>query len=234
MPHRNVSKELSGGEADTTNNRMEMLAVIRGVEALRRPCRIRLCSDSKYVVDGLTHCMCKWKALGWKKKRTAGRLIKNADLWQRLDEVLLPHALSAVWVRGHAGHVENERCDVLAMQAAKGFAASVAAPVPPLVVSQFPPSRAPAFPAPMDAPINYVSRTGEGGWRVDGTRVPLHLVVRAYWDGSSPEKITALFPSLSLEQVHGVLAFYLRHRLEIDADLMQQPLNQRRPMLRGD
>src|SRR5579872_5337642 len=87
MPHRNVSKELSGGEADTTNNRMEMLAVIRGVEALRRPCRIRLCSDSKYVVDGLTHCMSKWKALGWKKKRTAGRLIKNADLWQRLDEV---------------------------------------------------------------------------------------------------------------------------------------------------
>ena len=105
-------KELSGGELATTNNRMEMMAVIAGLEALQRPCKVRLFTDSKYVLDGATKWIKGWKKNGWK---TADKKpVKNIDLWQRLDAARAPHTVAWHWVRGHAGHPENERVDQLA------------------------------------------------------------------------------------------------------------------------
>jgi ribonuclease HI len=111
-------KEASGGESETTNNRMELLAVIRGLEALKRPVAIELVTDSVYVGKGLTEWMPKWKANGWRRKER-GKLhdIKNEDLWRQLDALLSRHRLQFTHVRGHAGHVENERCDALAVAA---------------------------------------------------------------------------------------------------------------------
>jgi ribonuclease HI len=107
-----VEKELSGFEPMTTNNRMEMTAAIHALEALKRPCRVRLFSDSQYLRDGITKWIVAWKARGW---RTAGREpVKNVDLWQRLEQAMMPHAVEWHWVRGHAGHPENERADALA------------------------------------------------------------------------------------------------------------------------
>ncbi len=118
---RGVERELSGGEALTTNNRMELMAAIQAIEALKRGARVRLITDSTYVRDGISKWITKWKANGW---RTAGKTpVKNEDLWRRLDAALIGHRVDWVWVRGHAGHAENERADVLARQAIKRLAA---------------------------------------------------------------------------------------------------------------
>ena len=115
-------KEISGGEPLTTNNRMELLAAIRGLEALKRPCRVALYTDSIYVRDGITKWIHGWRRNGWK---TADRKpVKNAELWQALLEAAAPHRIDWRWVRGHAGHAENERADRLACDAAMKFANS--------------------------------------------------------------------------------------------------------------
>lgn len=112
-------KEHSGGEADTTNNRMELLAVIRGLEALHKPCHVKLFADSVYVGKGLTEWMPSWKRRGW---RRGEKPIKNLELWKRLDELAAQHRLTFIHVRGHSGHPENERCDELAVAASRNFA----------------------------------------------------------------------------------------------------------------
>ncbi|HET8715569.1 MAG TPA: ribonuclease HI [Holophagaceae bacterium] len=112
-------KEASGAERDTTNNRMELMAAIQGLEALTRPCAVRLVSDSQYVVKGLTEWLPGWKRKGWKK--ADGQPVMNADLWQRLEAAAARHRVKAEWVRGHAGHAENERVDRLASEAAKAL-----------------------------------------------------------------------------------------------------------------
>ena len=118
-------KEVSGGEPLTTNNRMELLAAIRGLEALKRPCSVDLYTDSIYVRDGITKWIHGWKRNGWK---TADRKpVKNAELWQELVEAAAPHRVEWHWVRGHAGHPENERADQLACAAAEQFAKGVRA-----------------------------------------------------------------------------------------------------------
>ena len=105
-------KELSGGEPMTTNNRMELMAVIRALEALKRASRVRVTTDSQYVKRGVTEWLTRWKRNGW---RTAQReSVKNRDLWERLDRATAVHDLEWQWVRGHAGHPENERADRLA------------------------------------------------------------------------------------------------------------------------
>lgn len=104
--------EIFGGEPLTTNNRMELTAVIRALEALKRPSRVRLHTDSQYVQQGITGWIHQWKKRGW---RTADRKpVKNEDLWRRLDEIAAPHEIEWVWVRGHSGHDGNERADALA------------------------------------------------------------------------------------------------------------------------
>ncbi|NHC60461.1 ribonuclease HI [Paenalcaligenes suwonensis] len=105
-------KEIFGGEEDTTNNRMELLAVIRALELLKRPCNVTVHTDSQYVQKGMLEWMSGWKARGW---RTADKKpVKNADLWQQLDSLSQQHTLQWQWVRGHAGDAGNERADVLA------------------------------------------------------------------------------------------------------------------------
>jgi ribonuclease HI len=105
-------RELFGGEAHTTNNRMELTAVIRALEALKRPCRVEIYTDSEYVKNGITAWLPTWKLRGWK---TADRKpVKNVDLWQALDAAARRHDVRWHWVRGHAGHAENERADALA------------------------------------------------------------------------------------------------------------------------
>ncbi len=107
-----VEKELYGGEPDTTNNRMELMAAIQALESLKRPVAVRLYTDSEYVKNGITKWIHGWKAKGWK---TADRKpVKNMDLWQRLETAKQPHAVEFHWVRGHDGHPENERADELA------------------------------------------------------------------------------------------------------------------------
>ena len=109
---RSAEKELWGGEPHTTNNRMELTAVIRALEALRRPSRVRLYTDSQYVQKGISGWIRQWKRNGW---RTADKKpVKNTDLWQRLEELAARHEVEWHWVRGHAGHPENERADQLA------------------------------------------------------------------------------------------------------------------------
>lgn len=105
-------KELGGGAEETTNNRMEMTAVIEGLRALSQPCRVTLHTDSKYVMDGVTKYMHNWKRNGW---RTADKKeVKNRDLWEEIDAQLQKHDVKWIWVKGHAGHVENERVDAIA------------------------------------------------------------------------------------------------------------------------
>ena len=114
-----IEKELSGGEPLTTNNRMELMAAIAALEALKRPCRVRLHTDSIYLRDGITRWITNWRRNGW---MTADRKpVKNADLWQRLETAMAPHRIEWAWVRGHAGHAENERADELARQALLPF-----------------------------------------------------------------------------------------------------------------
>ena len=105
-------RALCGGEATTTNNRMELMAAISGLEALKRPCVVVLHTDSKYVLDGVTKWIHGWKKNGW---RTSDRKpVKNVDLWQRLDAARARHQVGWIWVKGHSGHPENERADLLA------------------------------------------------------------------------------------------------------------------------
>ena len=110
-------RELSGGEAETTNNRMELMAAIRALETLKRPCTVVLTTDSQYVRKGITEWMANWKRNGW--KTSARKPVKNAELWRRLDEAVAEHEVRWEWVKGHSGHPENERADELASQAAR-------------------------------------------------------------------------------------------------------------------
>lgn len=112
-------KELSGGEAQTTNNRMELMAAIAGLETLKRSCEVVLTTDSQYVKRGVEEWMVRWQANGW---RTSDRQpVKNRDLWERLSAALADHLVHWHWVKGHTGHAENERVDVLARDAALAF-----------------------------------------------------------------------------------------------------------------
>jgi ribonuclease HI len=108
----NKEKEISGGELNTTNNRMELLAVIEGLRALKEPCDVTIISDSSYVVKGIIEWLEGWKKRDFKK-------VKNPDLWKEYIEVSKNHKIHALWVRGHNGHIENERCDILAKQEAQ-------------------------------------------------------------------------------------------------------------------
>ena len=109
-------KELSGGEPLTTNNRMELTAAIEALNALKRPCQVALSTDSRYVMDGLTKWIKGWQRNGW--KTAAKQPVKNADLWQQLIDAAKPHRIEWIWVKGHAGHPDNERADTLASNAA--------------------------------------------------------------------------------------------------------------------
>jgi ribonuclease HI len=115
---RGTEKELAGGEAETTNNRMELMAAIKSLESLKRPVKARVHTDSQYVKDGITQWITKWKRNGW--KTAARKPVKNADLWQRLEEAANAHDVEWHWIRGHTGHPENERADALARGAIPG------------------------------------------------------------------------------------------------------------------
>ncbi|MFZ1105547.1 MAG: ribonuclease HI [Hyphomicrobiaceae bacterium] len=112
-------KELSGGEAETTNNRMELLAAIAALEALKRPSRVDLHTDSEYVKNGISAWIHGWKRNGW--RTSARQPVKNAELWQRLDAARARHEVHWHWVKGHAGHPENERADELAREGMRPF-----------------------------------------------------------------------------------------------------------------
>jgi ribonuclease HI len=119
LRYGDVEKELSGGEAETTNNRMELLAAISALNALRQPCEVDLHTDSKYVMDGISKWIHGWKRNGWK---TGDRKpVKNGELWQALDEARNRHNVTWHWVKGHAGHLENERADELARKGMEPF-----------------------------------------------------------------------------------------------------------------
>ena len=110
-----AEKELSGGETETTNNRMELTAVIEGLSALKEPCAVKLTTDSKYVADGVTKGWAEsWRKNGWRKADKKPAL--NPDLWEKLLDLLKIHQVEICWVKGHAGHIENERCDKLAVE----------------------------------------------------------------------------------------------------------------------
>ena len=112
LRYGNHEKELSGYDAETTNNRMEMLGAIAGLEALKQPCRVRLTTDSQYLVKGMTEWIAGWQRKGWKNSKKEE--VANRDLWERLLALANTHQINWVWVKGHAGHEENERCDELA------------------------------------------------------------------------------------------------------------------------
>lgn len=118
LRYGSVEKELSGGESDTTNNRMELTAVIEALKALKKPCNIVIYTDSRYVMDGVNEWMPNWKINSWRtsNKKTP---VKNVDLWQSLESLLEIHKIKWVWVKGHNGHPENERVDKLARDEAK-------------------------------------------------------------------------------------------------------------------
>ena len=114
---RGIEREVAGGEPDTTNNRMELMAAIAALEALREPCEVVLHTDSQYVRQGITEWMANWLRRGW--KTAGGDPVKNRDLWERLQAASAPHTIDWRWVKGHSGHPENERVDVLARTAAE-------------------------------------------------------------------------------------------------------------------
>lgn len=122
MQYREHIKELCGGEADTTNNRMELMAAIQGLEALTRPCQVDLYTDSQYVRKGISEWLENWKARGW--RTAAKKPVKNADLWQRLDAATQQHTIEWHWVKGHSGDVHNERADALANQGLEQYLAT--------------------------------------------------------------------------------------------------------------
>ncbi len=109
------SRELSGNAPDTTNNRMEMMAVVEGLRALKEPCDVDVWTDSRYVVDGMRSWLAAWKKRGW--KTAAKQPVKNEEIWRALDEEARRHTVTWNWVKGHAGHPQNERCDELANEA---------------------------------------------------------------------------------------------------------------------
>ena len=113
LRYKDIEKELSGGEAQTTNNRMELTAVIEALQALKANCNITLYTDSKYVMSGITEWMPNWKRNNWKVSNKKDD-VKNVDLWLKLDELIKRHEIRWVWVKGHNGHPENERVDALA------------------------------------------------------------------------------------------------------------------------
>ncbi len=112
LEYKNSKKELYGGERETTNNRMELTAVIKALEALSRSCKVRISTDSQYVLKGITEWMQNWKMRGW--KTAAKKPVKNEDLWRKLDLAVLAHDIEWVWVKGHAGDPGNEQADKLA------------------------------------------------------------------------------------------------------------------------
>ncbi len=112
LKYKGNEKELYGGEAETTNNRMELTAAIKGLEALTRPCAVKLNTDSKYLLHGITEWMANWKKRGWK---TANKKpVKNEDLWRRLDDAMQKHQVEWIWIKGHSGNHGNEKADQLA------------------------------------------------------------------------------------------------------------------------
>ena len=121
-PASNKELESSGGERETTNNRMELTAVVRGLETLKKPSHVKLMTDSVYVGKGLSEWMPKWKANGWRRREgTQWKEVKNEDLWRRLDELVATHQFTFTRVAGHSGHPENDRCDELAVAAYQRF-----------------------------------------------------------------------------------------------------------------
>ncbi|MBO5577014.1 MAG: ribonuclease HI [Ruminococcus sp.] len=120
LRYKGIEKELSGGDASTTNNRMEMCAVITALETLKEPCEVTIYSDSKYVIDSVTKGWAKsWQSRGWVKSNKEKAL--NPDLWEKLLALLDKHKVEFVWVKGHAGHPENERCDRLAVEQSQRY-----------------------------------------------------------------------------------------------------------------
>ncbi len=118
LRHKETEKELSGAEKETTNNRMELTAVIEALKALKTTCVITLYTDSRYVMDGINQWLPNWKKNNWKTTNKKSE-VKNIDLWQQLDELVQQHEIKWIWVKGHAGHPENERVDKLARDAIK-------------------------------------------------------------------------------------------------------------------
>ena len=114
LRYNSHEKRLHGGENETTNNRMELMAVIMALESLNKQCKVKLTSDSQYVLKGINEWMENWKKRGW--KTAAKKPVKNVDLWQRLDKAREEHSVEWVWVKGHSGHIENEIADELANQ----------------------------------------------------------------------------------------------------------------------
>ena len=119
--YKGHAKELSGGELNTTNNRMEMMAAIKALESLKKPCAVKMHTDSEYLKKGITEWLPGWKRRGWRRKTGA---VKNSDLWKRLDELTRSHHVDWRWVRGHAGDGLNERCDLLACEAREKLTAA--------------------------------------------------------------------------------------------------------------
>ena len=115
LRYSDQERELYGYQAEATNNQMELMAAIRGLEALKQPCEVILTTDSKYVLQGMTEWLAGWKRKGWRS--ASGQPVKNQDLWQRLDTAAQLHKIQWVWVRGHTGHPDNERVDGLANRA---------------------------------------------------------------------------------------------------------------------
>lgn len=117
LEYNGHQKELSGGQENTTNNKMELMGVIKGLEALKEPCHVKIISDSKYVVQAINEWLTNWQRNNWK---TAGKKdVKNLELWKRYLDVSSKHTIEAFWVKGHAGHEQNERCDILARDQAE-------------------------------------------------------------------------------------------------------------------
>jgi len=117
LEYNGHTKELSGSAKDTTNNQMELQAAIEGFKALKEPCNVTLVSDSKYVIQGLQQWMPNWIKNNW--KTAAKKPVKNKEIWQEFDKVTKSHNIKTIWVKGHAGHIQNERCDFLARDAAE-------------------------------------------------------------------------------------------------------------------
>lgn len=134
--HRGEERELFGGVAGTTNNRMELMGAIVALESLNRPCEVVVCSDSKYVIDGASKWLAGWKVRGWRTAGKAGQEVKNIDLWKRLDDAAARHRVSWTWVKGHSGIEGNERADRLALA---GMLQVLSGPAPAIEDVQAPP-----------------------------------------------------------------------------------------------